>query len=227
MRSRELLGRHADREREQPEAQLAGEHVARRAARRDPERRVRLLERLGVHAPRRDLPVLAVPLEHVLGPRAHDHAQRLFPLGAGRSGSTPKPSSSARVDERPVPNSSRPSEMRSTTAAPSAARIGWLYGSGKQAHAVTDAHALRPLRDRAVQARARSSGSTRRGSGARRSRSCRTRPAPRGRPARSCSCRRSARCPRPTASAPGSRRTARTPWPYRGSSRVGRPESMT
>ena len=38
----------------------------------------------------------------------------------------PKPSSSARVDERPVPNSTRPSEIRSSTAADSAERTGWL-----------------------------------------------------------------------------------------------------
>ena len=45
-------------------------------------------------------------------------------------GSMPKPSNSARVDERPVPKSTRPSEMRSSTATDSAVRIGWLYGFG-------------------------------------------------------------------------------------------------
>ena len=47
-------------------------------------------------------------------------------------GSTPKPSSSARVDERPVPNSTRPFEIRSRTAADSAERTGWLYGFGSR-----------------------------------------------------------------------------------------------
>ena len=37
-----------------------------------------------------------------------------------------KPSSSARVDERPVPNSTRPSDSRSSTATDSAVRMGWL-----------------------------------------------------------------------------------------------------
>ena len=45
-------------------------------------------------------------------------------------GSTPKPSSSRRVDERPVPKSTRPPEMRSSTATLSAVRTGWLYGLG-------------------------------------------------------------------------------------------------
>ena len=42
------------------------------------------------------------------------------------AGSTPKPSSSARVADRPVPKSTRPSEMRSRTATDSAVRTGWL-----------------------------------------------------------------------------------------------------
>ena len=41
-------------------------------------------------------------------------------------GSMPKPSSSSRVAERPVPNSRRPSHTQSSRAAISAARIGWL-----------------------------------------------------------------------------------------------------
>jgi hypothetical protein len=45
-------------------------------------------------------------------------------------GSMSKPSSSARVDERPVPKSTRPSESRSSTATDSALRTGWLYGLG-------------------------------------------------------------------------------------------------
>ena len=52
--------------------------------------------------------------------RASRHIARVW------LGSTAKPSSSARVDERPVPKSTRPSEIRSSTAADSAERIGWL-----------------------------------------------------------------------------------------------------
>ena len=50
------------------------------AARRAEDRRVRLLQRLREHAPRRaHLPVLAVGLVLVLGPRAHDVTERLAP----------------------------------------------------------------------------------------------------------------------------------------------------
>ena len=42
------------------------------------------------------------------------------------SGSTPKPPSSVHVDARAVPNSSRPPERMSRTAARSATRIGWF-----------------------------------------------------------------------------------------------------
>ena len=41
-------------------------------------------------------------------------------------GLMPKPSSSIRVAERPVPNSTRPFEIRSSTATLSAVRTGWL-----------------------------------------------------------------------------------------------------
>ena len=42
------------------------------------------------------------------------------------SGSTWKPPSSVQVEERAVPNSRRPSEMRSRAAARSATRMGWF-----------------------------------------------------------------------------------------------------
>ena len=42
------------------------------------------------------------------------------------------PSSSVRVADRPVPNSSRPSHRWSSVAAISAARIGWLYAMGRR-----------------------------------------------------------------------------------------------
>ncbi len=57
-------------------------------------------------------------------PSASRHISRVS------SGSTSKPSSSARVEERPVPKSTRPSDTRSSTATDSAVRIGWLYGFG-------------------------------------------------------------------------------------------------
>src|SRR5437879_6491571 len=49
-------------------------------------------------------------------------------MGRVSSGWMPKPSISMRVDDRPVPNSTRPLLMRSSTAADSADRTGWLYG---------------------------------------------------------------------------------------------------
>ncbi len=42
------------------------------------------------------------------------------------AGSMPKPSSSARVAERPAPMSTRPFDSRSSTATDSAVRTGWL-----------------------------------------------------------------------------------------------------
>ena len=62
-----------------PRPLAAGELVAVRAGRRDPQRRVRLLERLRVHAARRDLEVAALPLEDVARPRADDDVERLLP----------------------------------------------------------------------------------------------------------------------------------------------------
>ena len=53
-------------------------------------------------------------------------------IGRVSFGSMPKPSSSRRVAERPVPNSTRPSESRSSTATDSAVRTGWLYGRGSR-----------------------------------------------------------------------------------------------
>jgi hypothetical protein len=51
-------------------------------------------------------------------------------MGRVSRGSMPKPSSSSRVAERPLPSSTRPSESRSSTATDSAVRTGWLYGFG-------------------------------------------------------------------------------------------------
>ena len=127
----EVLGRDADGERQQADAVLADLVVAVEARRRAPDRRVRLLQRLRVHAALRHRPVLAVELVLVVASRcrrcgssASSHISRVS------CGSMPKPSISARVDERPVPNSTRPSLTRSSTATLSAVRIGWLYGFG-------------------------------------------------------------------------------------------------
>ncbi len=75
----EVFGRVADGERQQPDATLAHFVVALDARRRAPDRRVRLLQRLRVHAPRRHLPVLTVERVLVVGPDADDVLQRLVP----------------------------------------------------------------------------------------------------------------------------------------------------
>ena len=60
-------------------------------------------------------------VQHVtMWPTASCHISRVW------FGWRPKPSISMRVEERPVPNSTRPSESRSSTAALSAERTGWL-----------------------------------------------------------------------------------------------------
>ncbi len=75
----ELLGRVADGERQQADAALADLVVAVDARRRAPDRRVRILQRLRVHAPLRHRPVLALELVLVVGPAADDVAERLVP----------------------------------------------------------------------------------------------------------------------------------------------------
>jgi hypothetical protein len=47
-------------------------------------------------------------------------------IGRVSFGFTPKPSSSRPVAERPLPHSTRPSEMQSSVATLSAVRTGWL-----------------------------------------------------------------------------------------------------
>ena len=128
----ELLGRHADRERQQPEAELAGDHVAGRAARRHPERRMRLLQRLRVHAARRDLPELARPTRR--RPRSRRRRSCAAPLptcGGSRRGRCRSPR--ARRGSMTGRCRTRPGRRRRCRAPPppSAARIGWLYGRGR------------------------------------------------------------------------------------------------
>ena len=59
---------------------------------------------------------------HSRGSRCTYSSHEIFVV----SGSTPKPPSSVHVDARAVPNSSRPPERMSSTAARSATRIGWF-----------------------------------------------------------------------------------------------------
>src|SRR5437867_3463594 len=77
--TRQLLGRHADREGEEAEALPARDLVARGAGRGHPQGRVWLLQRLRQHAPRRHVEVRSLPGEDVGGPRADDHVERLLP----------------------------------------------------------------------------------------------------------------------------------------------------
>ena len=61
-------------------------------------------------------------LVHILG-SAWTNSSQLFLVSSGLAR---KPPNSVQVAERPVPNSSRPPERMSSTAARSAMRIGWL-----------------------------------------------------------------------------------------------------
>src|SRR2546428_111684 len=79
---RGILGRQGDREGEEAEALPARDLVARGAGRGHPQGRVWLLERLRQHAPRRDAEVRSLPGEHVGGPRADYHVERLLPQAA-------------------------------------------------------------------------------------------------------------------------------------------------
>ena len=105
-------------------------------------------------------PVLALELVLVVRPAADDVPDRL-------AATSPRvvrdrcrsPRARARVDERPVPKSTRPSEIRSSTATDSAVRTGWLYGFGHEPHAVAEAHALASApRSRRTAPRGSSSG---------------------------------------------------------------------
>jgi hypothetical protein len=124
---RELLGRHADREGEEAEPLPARDLVARRTGRRHPERRMRAsgaasAARAAAAAGNASPPTRRRPFVHA--PTTTSSASSHMPRVS--LGSMPKPSSSSRVAERPVPNSSRPSQTQSSIAAISAARTGWL-----------------------------------------------------------------------------------------------------
>ena len=70
---------------------------------------------------------------------ASSHCSRLV------SRSTPKPPSSASEEASPVPNSTRPSETRSSVAMRSATRAGWLKRWGQLDDAVAEADVLGAL----------------------------------------------------------------------------------
>jgi hypothetical protein len=75
---------------------------------------------------------------HILGMTRTNSSQVFFVS----SGLAPKPLSSGHVAERPVPNSKRPPEMMSRTAARSATRMGlWYWGT----HATTPCPTLMRL----------------------------------------------------------------------------------
>ena len=122
-----------ERERERADA-LLGREVDRLApAARDPERRMRLLERLRhdvAHRHRRDVDLPSQPAKgastniRVIASSASLHCSRLV------SRSTPNAASSDSEEVSPVPNSTRPSETRSRFAMRSATRNGWLYWCG-------------------------------------------------------------------------------------------------
>ena len=75
----EVLGRKPDGEREQSEPARTDLVVAVDARRRAPDRRMRILQRLGVDAPARHRPVLAFELVFVVRPDADDVPERLVP----------------------------------------------------------------------------------------------------------------------------------------------------
>src|SRR3989442_795135 len=149
--TRQLLGRHADREGEEAEALLARDLMARGAGRGHPQRRVRLLERLRQHAPRRDAEVRALPGEHVGGPRADDHLEGLLPHAARLLG----------VDAEAFQLVARRGAAGAELEAPVAHAIEEgrhlgggdrvVVGKGQETDAVADADRLRARRDRAVE----------------------------------------------------------------------------
>ena len=139
-------------------------------------------------------------------------SDRLVPHGAGlvpgrcRSPRARAGSTSGRCRSRP---GRREIEVEHRDRLGRADRV--VVGLGHEAHAVAEPHALGPRGDRAVEhLGVRAVRELRRGSGARRSRTHPSRSARRRPPARACAGTRDARCRRPTAGRPGSRRTGRS-----------------
>ena len=140
-----LLGVAGGGHAEAAEAPLGGVELGARAGHRDPHRRVRLLQRLGQHVALRHREARArrrrtARRAHIRG-RTRTNSSHVFLVS---SGSTLKPPSSVHVDERAVPNSSRPPERMSRAAARSATRIGWFI-SGTQTTAPWPTRILRGL----------------------------------------------------------------------------------
>jgi hypothetical protein len=122
------------------------------AARRAPDRRMRILQWLGLHAPRRaHLPVLPVGAVVLLGPRTHDVMERLAPhlarlvridaeaLELRASRRAPRPELDATVGEQ-VEHGDR---LRGADR--------MVVRLREQPHAVADADVLGAGRDRAVE----------------------------------------------------------------------------
>ena len=156
------------------------------------------------------VPVMAG--ERRLGQAAQRDAQALLPhRRASASGSIMKPPSSASDDDSPLPKSARPPDRRSRVAIRSAMRAGMVERRRRLDDAVTEPDPLAcAATPRRGTARARSSGCTPRGSGARPPRRSRCRGGRRARTARARSGGARTRSRRPTAGAAGARRRSRT-----------------
>ena len=130
------------------------------------------------------------------------------------AGSMRNPPSSASDDDSPVPKSTRPLETRSSIAMRSATRAGWLNGGGVCTMPWPRRMRLRALRRRRRGTpRARSSGCTPRGSGARPPTRSRCRAGRRARTARARPGSACTRSRRPTGAGAGARRRSRTSRP--------------
>ena len=148
----EIFGRHTDGERAQPDAVAPDLAVAVGAARRAPQRRMRLLQRLGLHAPRpAHVPVLAVGLVVLVRPRADDVLERLRPHGARvvRIDVEPLDLGPGRRPTGPELDPAVGDEVEHRRRLRAADRV--VVRLGEQAHAVAEAHRGSLRRDRAVE----------------------------------------------------------------------------
>ena len=108
-------------------------------------------QRLGLHPAPGHLPELAGELVLLVGPAAHDVPMASCHMRRLSAGSMPKPSSSARVAERPVPevDPAVREQVEHGHRLGGAHRV--VVGLGHEAHAVAEADALGPRRDGAVE----------------------------------------------------------------------------
>ena len=127
-----LLGVAGGGDAEAAEPAVGGVELGARARDRHPHRRVRLLHRLRQHVALGHREAAAVARHVARRPTSsgstRTNSSQVFLVS---SGSALKPPSSVQVEERAVPNSSRPPEMMSSAAHRSATRIGWFI-SGTQ-----------------------------------------------------------------------------------------------